>query len=1392
MLKFASTGWLIAVFAFTAQAYINPQTGEKKGPSTPKTASLREICSPSTSETDMDVNNVRARLRGGGDVWWDGNNGRYIVPKVDPASGQIEVSSIFAGSVWLGGLAPGDNLRVAAQTYRQSGNDFWPGPLIEDLGGVTEKALCDNWDRMFKVYGIDIDRHLQNWFINRDPVTNRLDDVSDIPVDVLYWPSFGNPYFEQRYGFKLPDNKTAGLADFYDQEPQNGIYDPAEGDYPKIGIRGCEDDPRYPDQMVFWIYNDEGGGAIHSQTQSPEPLRMEVQVQAFAYATNDEVNDMTFQRYKLINRGLQPLDSTFFAMWVDPDLGCYVDDYIGCDITLEGIKKDSTQKFRDLMYIYNEDAVDGQPAANCPQGVPTYGDKVPILGVDYFRGPLDLDSITYWKTVIIKNPDGSEEEVQVPEFFELGMSSFTYYNNGGVGTWPAGMTDPVNYIEYYRYMTGSWRDGNRFTFGGSGYNVLSQDFVSHALSSPPNDGNGWSMCTAGLDFGDRRTVQASGPFQLKPGAINELIIGVVWVPDEVYPCPSLDRLLFADGIAQALFDNCFQITDGPDAPNMDWIELNQELIAVLTNEPDSSFRFNNNAFEAYEDLDLRAPTTVPEEERIYRFEGYKIYQLKDANVSLSELDNAEKAQLAFQVDIRNGISKLYNWRENFLSGISEVVWLPTLMVDGADKGIRHTFKITQDLFSKTTDRKLINHRDYYYTVVAYAYNSYGEFLPSDPLEGQRTPYLEGRRNVKVYKVTPRPITDVAFNSVYGDGFSITRLDGKGVGPNYIDLAPGEYDRLFSAEFDGSITYKPGLGPIQVRVFNPFAVKDGTYRLLMDDEGLGTGRFLTPSATWHLEYEDADGNVVVSRPDFGLSRFNEQVFREYGLAVSIGQTPNPGAKIEDSNGLIRGVLEYADPNGSQWYGAMIDGEQVKFIPTDQLTRPFYFDQDPKQAFSNVAGGTWYPYVICDYEPDPNSGVTLITPAWVNSSNNTVTLNQRNALDSLNNVDIIFTSDRSKWSRCVVVETASDIYANYNNPPLPREGSPAPAQMKLRAKGSLQLLPDANGDPVYSADTIGLGWFPGYAIDVETGRRLNIFYGENSVFYPEVLQNLFPGVPDVPLIAANGRDMLWNPSAESLFGDPAAPFLNIFGGQHTIYVTRTPYDGCVGFWDRLRRTGVQGLPTNVLREVTWTSIPLLQPETSFRSWADGLIPNDLTVKLRVERSYEKKVVSRPDNQTEPWRMNFPDSTGVNAGLPAYEWVVEGREAQVVQKDGYPELLAAIDVVPNPYYGLSHYENNEFATTVKITNLPAMAEISIYTLDGKFIRRFNRNEMGISQLDRQNSAIRTTQIIPNLEWDLKNDKGIPVASGIYLIHVNVPGVGTRTLKWFGVQRQFDPSKL
>ena len=111
-------------------------------------------CAVSKSYTDLNVNNVRARLQGGGDLWWDFKNGTYVVPNV-PA-GVPPISSIFAGAIWIGGIDAGGNLKTACNMYRgASSNDWWPGPL-DDEGEVTPTE-CNNWDKHFSVYKTEIE-----------------------------------------------------------------------------------------------------------------------------------------------------------------------------------------------------------------------------------------------------------------------------------------------------------------------------------------------------------------------------------------------------------------------------------------------------------------------------------------------------------------------------------------------------------------------------------------------------------------------------------------------------------------------------------------------------------------------------------------------------------------------------------------------------------------------------------------------------------------------------------------------------------------------------------------------------------------------------------------------------------------------------------------------------------------------------------------------------------------------------------------------------------------------------------------------------------------------------------------------------------------------------------
>jgi hypothetical protein len=112
------------------------------------------------------------------------------------------------------------------------------------------------------------------------------------------------------------------------------------------------------------------------------------------------------------------------------------------------------------------------------------------------------------------------------------------------------------------------------------------------VSVSPTD---WSEFNEGNTAADRRFLESAGPFTLEPGAVNDLTVGVVWaraVAGDNWS--SVQALRVADDKAQALFDNCFKIAEGPDAPDISFQELNQELLLYLTNK-----KVSNNYNEAY-------------------------------------------------------------------------------------------------------------------------------------------------------------------------------------------------------------------------------------------------------------------------------------------------------------------------------------------------------------------------------------------------------------------------------------------------------------------------------------------------------------------------------------------------------------------------------------------------------------------------------------------------------------------------------------------------------------------------------------------------------------------------------------------------------------------------
>jgi hypothetical protein len=195
--------------------------------------------------------------------------------------------------------------------------------------------------------------------------------------------------------------------------------------------------------------------------------------------------------------------------------------------------------------------------------------------------------------------------------------------------------------------------------------------------------------------------------------------------------------------------------------------------------------------------------------------------------------------------------------------------------------------------------------------------------------------------------------------------------------------------------------------------------------------------------------------------------------------------------------------------------------------------------------------------------------------------------------------------------------------------------------------------------------------------------------------------------------------------------------------------------------------EGLSTanwkKLFRACTWVGSSLVNPEYELLSPEQGIIPNDARVSLRVAQEY--RYFSSTDADLEN-----PDGS-LNQWRPLYRFSTRGLEATTGSSTVLNEVLDCINVVPNPYYAFSTYEQNKLDNRVKITNLPEQCVVTIYDLNGTLIRQFNKADP-----------------ITSLDWDLKNMKNIPIASGTYIIHVEVPGVGEKILKWFGVMRPVD----
>ncbi len=1258
-------------------------------------------CEPATAQADLDVNNVRTRILNGGDMWWDLSNPKYEIPKVVDQN-SVRKHSLFSGAIWVGGYDVGGSLKLAAMTYRQSGSDFWPGP-IDSITNNTNESTCKKYDKIFSIKRVEILEHMNN-------LTNGTGQISE---GILNWPG--------RTDLNLPP-----LAPFYDRSG-DGKYIPADGDFPVLqnicGGKNLIDEfdnkefdyaNSQPHKMLYFVYNDKGN--LHAESNAL-PIGLELHTTAFAFEANDEINNMTFYTTRIINRGTSNLLNTYFGQWVDADLGNYIDDYVGCDVK------------RSLGFCYNGDDND--------DGILGYGLNPPSVGVDFFEGPK--------KDTTIKI-----NGVDTTIITELGMSKFVYYNNDF-----SNFGNPQLPIHYYYYLTGKWKNGTPMTCDNKSGQLAGFPATSYLFpfETDPSCSPNWNERTAGNPPGDRRFLQTSGPFTLKPGAVNKLTVGVVWAKASSGGAEgSLALLKLASDKAQTLFNNCFIPVEGPPAPKVAVQELDNEIV----------FKFINT-----KEIESFIKTVLDENKvpQVYKFEGYRIYQLVDGSVGNDELEDVDKAREVYNGDLKNSIIRLVN--KPFDPVLSERI--PKLMIDANNKGLQHSVSITTDAFATGSNKSLVNFKTYYYYVLSYS---------AEPASKQDQ-YLAGQP-IKLV-VSPRN-TEPRFSGSktkvgYGSGPQIRRMSGSGNGGNYLNLTKESEDEIVQNGKMLYPLYQVGAGPVKVTVIDPLLVPKDSFELILVEfkdsiaktdkrREAGVKAHVT---NWMLIKKNnglpdtlfSDNTINIHNEQLALAtNDNKKKPFDWGLAVTIDQVLDPGnAEIDESNGLIGCDVTFENP-GREWLTAMRDNDGVPFwnwIHSGNNGKPNYSDPtendyaisgvalDPFASYEKLWEGRVGPYRLASrFTNNAGARYNALNIQGVAYDGTPITGQWK--MDNLSSVELVITPDKSKWSKVCVLEMSDDAVLS--------EGSNK--KFNLRNHASL----DKEGNEI--AGDKGRSWFPGYAINVETGERLNIIFGEDSRQYTN-----------------NGRDMKWNPTSDAGFYAGGGTGILANGGRHYIYVMGSysgtgsqqpflpPYDEGNAYHDILKT--IDATTTDVIRsqainkvmtQCMWVVPAYMTNGYKMKEVGGMPVPeSEVRFKIRVKKPY--RFAKLP---------GAPSKDSINSYNPRYTFVTDEVYNEKSQAQG-TKALDLINVVPNPYYAFSAYETSPVENKVKITNLPERCDISIYTIDGTLVKRIKKDDSGT-----------------DVTWDIKNDAKIPISSGVYLIHVNAPGLGEKVLKWMGIMRELD----
>ena len=151
-------------------------------------------------------------------------------------------------------------------------------------------------------------------------------------------------------------------AEFYDGDG-DGIYNPVDKNWNGTWDLNEDMPPLIGNEIAWCVYND--GRPANERRWQSQPQGIEVRQTIFA-TDNPELENVIFIRYSILNTGTVAdlMDSVYFGIWEDGDLGDATDDVVGCDTLLNS-------------GYYYADEPDAQ-----------YGENPPAFFSSFLQGPL--------------------------------------------------------------------------------------------------------------------------------------------------------------------------------------------------------------------------------------------------------------------------------------------------------------------------------------------------------------------------------------------------------------------------------------------------------------------------------------------------------------------------------------------------------------------------------------------------------------------------------------------------------------------------------------------------------------------------------------------------------------------------------------------------------------------------------------------------------------------------------------------------------------------------------------------------------------------------------------------------------------------------------------------